>query len=406
VAIVFRVPLFFHLSGIPTCLGLDGDRGEPNPMRARDRLEDRKSGETRETGRQGDGERALRRTVVVVANMIAPGTYCFLVAALLTLCFVVGFNRERRRLRNGVYLAAALLFLGLGALSTIASFSPMGAAILVLLVRYLFPLFILALAIFLVGNGVTMVRREGRRAVNLLSMAAGFGLLAFIVFYQVTQGIPALPLEITRAILMGAFAYISFAFCCFLLYSVVYGRARPRPQVDFVVVLGCGLLGARVPPLLASRLDRARAVLDAAGAEGRCPMVITSGGQGPDEVKPESHAMAEYLTGKGVPRGRIIAEDRSRNTTENLTFSREIMDRVRPDYRCVVVTNNFHALRAGLLARKTKVNGQVVGSPTAWYFWPSATIREFVAITVEYRMVNCCFCLLLVLLLVLRVVNP
>jgi len=42
----------------------------------------------------------------------------------------------------------------------------------------------------------------------------------------------------------------------------------------------------------------------------------------------------------------------------------------------------YHVLRAALIAKKAKVKGQVIGSRTASYFWPSATIREFVAVLV------------------------
>ncbi|MEU6642691.1 YdcF family protein [Saccharomonospora sp. NPDC046836] len=155
--------------------------------------------------------------------------------------------------------------------------------------------------------------------------------------------------------------------------------------------------GRRVPPpLLASRLDRGRRVFDAQRARGGDPVLVTSGGQGPDEEVPEAQAMGDYLVANGMPRDRILLEDRSRTTWENLTFSKELMRECRAGYRCVIVTNNFHVLRAALLARKAKVNGQVVGSPTAWYFWPSATIREFIAVFLEHRVINFTVCGLIV----------
>jgi uncharacterized SAM-binding protein YcdF (DUF218 family) len=68
---------------------------------------------------------------------------------------------------------------------------------------------------------------------------------------------------------------------------------------------------------------------------------------------------------------------------------------LRPTYRCLIVTNNFHAFRAALTARKAKVNGQVIGSPTAAYYWPTATIREFVAILFTHKYLNGGICLLI-----------
>ncbi|MGW9038943.1 YdcF family protein, partial [Streptomyces sp. NPDC055721] len=111
--------------------------------------------------------------------------------------------------------------------------------------------------------------------------------------------------------------------------------------------------------------------------------------------------MADYLVEQGFPAGAVVREDRSRTTEENMLFSKELMERDRPGSSCVIVTNNFHAFRAALMARKAGVDGQVVGSPTAAYFWPSATMREFVAVFLQYKVVNLGICAGLILLGVL-----
>ncbi|MFC4947356.1 YdcF family protein [Pseudonocardia sp. GCM10023141] len=328
----------------------------------------------------------------------------YVIAAIWVLLFLISFTRERRRLRNGVYLFMALAFLGLGALATLATVSLLATRITVVIIIVLIPLTILALAAFLIGNGVTMIRREGARLPNLLSLLLGAGIVGFVVLSAVLAPVESPPVRAVQTSVTGVLGYFSFLFVCFLLYAVVYGRIRNRRAVDFVVVLGSGLIGARVPPLLASRLDRARVVLDRQHARGAAPLLITSGGRGCDEDVSESRAMADYLIDRGVPSELILLEDRSRTTFENMTFSRELMAARRPGYRCLVVTNNFHVLRAALTARRARVNGQVIGSPTAWYFWPSATIREFVAIVVEHRVVNGAICVVLVLPAVLAFV--
>ncbi|MFI5586403.1 YdcF family protein [Amycolatopsis sp. NPDC051758] len=330
---------------------------------------------------------------------LAAAVFCFAV-------FLVSFLLDRRKLRNGFYLFFALAFFGLAVLALLASISPEAAAIAGFGLLALVPLTIVVLAVFLICNGVTMLRREGRRPANLLSLVAGLGIVALVLFGVIVGQLGWPPLEVVRDSVDGIVAYLSFLFVCFLLYSVVYGRIRSRRPVDFVVVLGSGLLGGKnVPPLLAGRLDRGRRMLNAETAKGRTPLLITSGGQGPGEDLPESHAMADYLVDRGVPRDRILLEDRSRTTQENLAYSAEIMrERRGPAYRCVVVTNNFHVMRAALIARKAKVEGQVVGAPTAWYFWPSATLREFAAILVEHRILNSVVCAVIIALSVLKAV--
>ena len=125
--------------------------------------------------------------------------------------------------------------------------------------------------------------------------------------------------------------------------------------------------------------------------------MLVSGGQGDDEPRSEASAMAEYLVEAGVPEGDVLREDRSTTTAENLRYSTEVLTRrdvelVRaPRWRLgaggpvVVVTSNYHALRTATLMRTAGLPGHVVGAPTAGYFWPSATIREYLALLRDHR---------------------
>jgi uncharacterized SAM-binding protein YcdF (DUF218 family) len=310
--------------------------------------------------------------------------------------FVVGFVTERRRLLNGVPLLIGLFLFLVGLLFELIEVPAIDAVLgggVVVAAGFLFFVLVL-LPGFLIANGILMWRRERRRLGNLLSLLAGLGLLGFTpVVTLVGKGLLPRPVEVVIGASALVFCYLCLAFTCYLLYSIVYGRVPPRPGVGFVVVLGSRLVGSAVPPLLASRLDRART---AYVAEERHPVVITSGGQGADEDVPEARAMADYLISAGIPADRVLMEDRSTTTRQNLTYSKEIMRTHDPDYRCVLVTNNFHAFRTALLARRLGVNGQVLGSRTALYYLPSATIREFIGILRDNWKVNAIICALLV----------
>lgn len=312
----------------------------------------------------------------------------FGVAGVWFLLFLYTWIRDRRVLRNGVYLVLTIMFAGLGVVFALEEVSESAAKVLVVAVLVAIPVAIFVLAIFLTVNGVTMWKREGHRPANLLSLLAGLGIFAFVLFSMIVQQWWSPRLDTIRSTLFAVLTYVSFLFVCFLAYSFVYARIRFFRNVDFIVVLGSGLRGSRVPPLLASRLDRAQAAWQKERAKGGTPLLITSGGQGLGEDVPESHAMADYLADQGIPADQILREDRSTSTLENLTFSGEIMAGLNPKYRSLIVTNNYHALRAAFTARKAKVNGQVLGSPTAAYFWPSATIREFLAILADHKWVN------------------
>ncbi|KAA5825936.1 YdcF family protein [Saccharopolyspora hirsuta] len=289
------------------------------------------------------------------------------------------------------------MFLVAGLLFQLAMVSELAASMILVVLVILVPITVLVLAGFLIANGITMLRREGRRVANLLSLAAGLGIIGMIVLTGVAGYFRWKPLLMFTGAVNSVLFYVSFLFVCFLLYSFVYGKFPHRTNVDFIVVLGSGLIGSRVPPLLASRLDRGREVFEAERAKGRQPLLVTSGGQGPGEDLPEARAMADYLIEKGVPADQVLVEDQSRTTEQNLRFSKAIMAQLKPDFRCLVVTNNFHVMRAARTARAEKVNGQVIGSPTARYYWPSATIREFVAIFLSHKVINGVICLLLIL---------
>lgn len=292
-----------------------------------------------------------------------------------------------------MYLGLTLTFVALGLFAGLSRSSGMGRAMAVAAVALLPTLGLLALTAFLVFNGMTMLRKEGRTIGNLLSLACAVGIVGLLALLALAVGTRHHVFVALSAGAVLVVGYVAFLFFCYLSYGFVYRRMPIPPAADFVVVLGAGLLGGqRVSPLLASRLERARAVFESLDRQA-APMLVVSGGKGSDERRSEAAAMADYLVERGFPADRLIREDRSRTTEENLVFSAELMQRARPTgYQCVVVTNDFHSYRAALIASDLRVPAQVVGAPTAAYFLPSATIREFAAVFVRYWKVNLPIC--------------
>ena len=112
---------------------------------------------------------------------------------------------------------------------------------------------------------------------------------------------------------------------------------------------------------------------------------MTSGGQGPKEVRTESSAMKDYLLEKGVPEDRIIEEDQSTSTFENMQFSKEKLGAVLQDPKVGFATTNYHVFRSGIFAKRQKMDAEGMGAKTKWYFWPNASVREFVGLLSEHR---------------------
>ena len=114
-------------------------------------------------------------------------------------------------------------------------------------------------------------------------------------------------------------------------------------------------------------------------------MMIPSGGQGGDETVSEASAMAGYLREKDIPEEKIILEDRSTTTFENLKNSKAIIDAREGSKYTALVTSNYHVYRALRYCRRVGMDCTGIGSKVAFYYWPSALIREFIAIHAEKK---------------------
>lgn len=194
--------------------------------------------------------------------------------------------------------------------------------------------------------------------------------------------------------------YIIFTFVALLIYSLFY-RLIPRGNsYDFILIHGAGLIGgSQVSPLLAGRLDKGIEVFHRYHG---VPEVIVSGGQGSDESVSEADAMADYLLQKGIPEDKIIREDRSTTTQENVSYAKQLMDERKSDYRVLFVTNDYHVFRTGLYTKKAGLKADGVGSKTAFYYWPTAFIREYIAIMLSYKYVPV---ILFVIWLILTIIS-
>jgi uncharacterized SAM-binding protein YcdF (DUF218 family) len=305
--------------------------------------------------------------------------------------FIVGLIRDVRSFSNAVFLGLALALGALGAAEYLVGLPGHRARLVVLALVLLVVVGPAVAASYLLMNGITMVRREGLRLANLLPLVAGLAIIAVIALVIAAERVGSAKLSLFSAVAVLLFGYVSFLFASFAIYGFLYNRLALFRRADFVIVLGSGLAdGSRVPPLLASRLERGRAVYErlAARGKGDDPVLIVSGGKGGDEQVSEAQAMAEYLIGRGFPASRVVLEDRSTNTEENIGFSKAIMEQSRPGARCVIVTSGYHALRAAVIARQAGVRGQVASARTAGYYQMSAMLREFAAMFLRYKVIN------------------
>lgn len=320
-------------------------------------------------------------------------------AALAVIVYsLVGIRRAGYRLRYGIVLPIGVLML-VGAINRIVTDTDLGwlnvlSALITVLVMLGVFLGYLVLAVFLLINGVTVIRKEGRRPSTMLSLAAGLWMVLLpvlpVLILSLTGGWLS---EVVVTALMGLYtlaflstAYVAFFFLGFLISAIGYRRLSPRFHPAYIVILGAGLNGTEPTPLLAGRIDRGLEAYRREKAEGRHPILLPSGGQGPDEVISEAEAMRGYLLRQGVPAEDVLMEDKSTTTMENLLFSKELMaDPRSPVY---VATSDYHVYRAAMFLRKAGLRGRVVGSKTAGYYVPSAFLREYAAVLVTNKVAH------------------
>lgn len=314
----------------------------------------------------------------------------------LALCalFLWMRHRDRRRLSNGFVMVAAAFFLIGGVGELLARWWPWTSYVW-LVVVLLMPFAIMVLGVYLIRNGLTMWRREGRSPGNLLSLAAGILVFALpVIALALVYGRTPAGLGIA-VLLFFLSSYVGATFVVFLSYAFAYARMPARFEPDALVVLGSRIIDGRVPPLLRARLDKAVELYHHTEPK---PLVIPSGGQGPDESRPEGEVMAEYLIEAGVPAGDVRAENAARTTEQNLRLGRDVQLESGRTGPLVAVTNDYHVLRSALLSRKLDLDAEVVGARTASYYRPSAFLREYVAVIMEHKVLNALACLPFVML--------
>ncbi|MCY8231243.1 YdcF family protein [Priestia endophytica] len=311
--------------------------------------------------------------------------------AISFLLFLVSYLTDKRRILNGFLLTISMLLLMMSITVVVLKveyLEPLKWILVLFAILFIFliPFIIVFIAIYLIRNGRELIRKEGKKPTNLLSLTLGVAIILFIVSYAIFS--QYLFPSIISIILVIAIFY-GFWFFCYLVSTYLYFLHQPFRNKDFIIVLGSGIIGEKVPPLLASRLDKGISFYyKQMKRKGKRAKFVVTGGQGPNESIPEGEAMARYLRNAGIPSDDILVEDKAVDTDQNMRFSKEIMEREKRDYKAIFVTNRFHLFRAGLYAKRAGLSIDGIGSKTASYFVPNAFIREFIAILFMYKSVH------------------
>ena len=111
-------------------------------------------------------------------------------------------------------------------------------------------------------------------------------------------------------------------------------------------------------------------------------LAVTTGGRGADEGMEESLCAKEVIVSSGVDPARVMTEEKSTSTQENLLFAREIIEAAggSRDDSVVIVTSGFHVYRAKKLAASVGFsNVSAKASKDLPYLVPYYYFREYAA---------------------------
>ncbi|WP_434778905.1 YdcF family protein [Neisseria sp. Ec49-e6-T10] len=161
--------------------------------------------------------------------------------------------------------------------------------------------------------------------------------------------------------------YILF-FSCLLFFislnTIIYinakNNATPKAQADTMIILGAKIIDTPAKPdkTLTERLNAAIPYLKA----NLNTKVIVCGGQGLDESATEASVMKQYLVNHGIEGNRIFEEDQSVRTAQQFILPKKMMTLGHT----VVVTSDYHLLRAMMLAKRSGLDVSGLPSKTSY----------------------------------------
>lgn len=243
-------------------------------------------------------------------------------------------------------------------------------------------------ALFLIGalfcfvyylmNGILI--RFGQSLLFLWPIMGACLLIRFIIYercYKVGK-----PLPVSKRFLIIFRIFVALFLVFFIaVEGVILSCAftTPPKNLDWIIVLGAKVNGTEPSGALRNRIQTAGEYLH----QNPDTLVIASGGQGPDEGISEAECIRRGLILRGIDESRILMEDKSTSTLENLTFSLALIDTPSPSIG--IVTNNFHVYRSMKIANTFEgYHFSAVPVATSYLSFPHYMLREFCATVVGF----------------------
>jgi len=159
-----------------------------------------------------------------------------------------------------------------------------------------------------------------------------------------------------------------------IILSHMRGKAAVN-ETEYLVILGCQVNGSLASlPLLRRGYNAVNYLKKHENVK-----VVITGGQGPREDITEAEAMRRLLTENNIGGERILIEDKSRSTMENLKFANELYNLF--DKNIIIVTSDYHMFRSLSIAKKLGYqNTAGLAATSQLSVLPAYLLREYFAV--------------------------
>lgn len=175
------------------------------------------------------------------------------------------------------------------------------------------------------------------------------------------------------SVIMAACVVFAVILSVFMINAM---NNKPNGKPTTLVILGCKVKGTNPSLMLKRRLDASCAYLN----DYNDVTVIVSGGKGDDEQISEAQCMKDYLVSQGIASERIIMEDESSSTYENLKFSQEKIKENQLNEKVTIVTDGYHQFRAKIIADSLDIETYSISAKTTLWLIPTYWVREWFGI--------------------------
>lgn len=188
-------------------------------------------------------------------------------------------------------------------------------------------------------------------------------------------------IRIPKWIRISFYSLLSVCFAIFAFVEICIFSCYPSnaPEgVDYVIVLGAGVRGETPSLILSARIDAAYNYL----SDNPDTTCIATGGQGAGENISEADCIKRELMARGIDESRILTEDQSTDTSENLKYSQNLI--ADKNVSVAIVSSNFHVFRGKALARRCGFeNVYGISAPIPLGLLPHYMVREFASVVID-----------------------